>query len=96
MTHCTGCGTQIHESAAACPQCGAPNKASGSSSQSKTTLAIVCFFLGGLGIHRFMVGKTGTAILQIFTLGGLGIWVLIDFIVILTGGFTDKDGNKIS
>jgi len=69
---------------------------SSKSSHSKTTLAIVCFFLGGIGIHRFMVGKVGTGILMLLTLGGLGIWTLIDFIVILTGGFTDKDGNKIS
>ena len=69
---------------------------SSKSSHSKTTLAIVCFFLGGIGIHRFMVGKVGTGILMLITLGGLGIWTLIDFIVILTGGFTDKDGNKIS
>jgi len=59
------------------------------------TLAIICFFLGVIGIHRFMVGKIGTGVLMIITLGGCGIWALIDFIVILTGGFTDSDGNKI-
>ena len=65
------------------------------SNHSKTTLALICFFLGFIGIHRFMVGKIGTGVLMIITLGGLGIWSLIDFIVILTGGFTDSDGNKI-
>mgnify|MGYP000747754787 CR=1 FL=1 len=40
------------------------------------------FFLGGFGAHRFYVGKMGTAVLQIVTLGGLGIWVLIDLILI--------------
>ena len=65
------------------------------SSHSKGMLAIVCFFLGCLGIHRFMVGKVGTGILMLITGGGLVIWAVIDFIVILTGGFTDKDGNKI-
>jgi len=58
-------------------------------------LAIICFFLGVIGIHRFMVGKIGTGVLMIITVGGCGIWALIDFIVILTGGFTDSDGNKI-
>ena len=66
------------------------------SNHSKTTLALICFFLGCIGIHRFMVGKIGTGVLMIITFGGLGIWALIDFIVILTGGFTDSDGNKIN
>ena len=57
---------------------------------------LLCFFLGMLGIHRFYVGKVGTGILQILTLGGLGIWVLIDFIMIIVGSFTDKEGNKIT
>lgn len=56
---------------------------------------LLCFFLGGLGIHRFYVGKIGTGILQLITLGGLGIWALIDFIIIVTGNFKDKEGAKI-
>ena len=57
---------------------------------------LLCFFFGVLGFHRFYVGKFGTGILQLFTLGGLGIWALIDFIVIIVGAFTDKEGNKIT
>ncbi|WP_028050900.1 TM2 domain-containing protein [Cellulomonas sp. URHD0024] len=53
---------------------------------------LLCFFLGTLGIHRFYVGKVGTGILMIVTLGGLGFWVLIDFIVLLIGSFKDKEG----
>ena len=56
---------------------------------------LLCFFLGGLGVHRFYVGKVGTGILMIFTLGGLGIWTLIDFIMIVLGSFTDAEGNEI-
>ena len=57
---------------------------------------LLCFFLGFFGAHRFYVGKIGTAIVQILTLGGLGIWALIDFIMIIAGKFTDKEGNKIT
>jgi len=57
--------------------------------------ALLCFFLGGLGAHRFYTGKVGTALLMILTLGGLGIWVLIDFVMILTGGFKDKEGRDL-
>lgn len=69
---------------------------SGKSNPSKVTLIIVCLFLGGLGIHRFMVGKTGSGIAQLLTIGGLGIWALIDLIMIITGKFTDSEGNVIS
>jgi TM2 domain-containing membrane protein YozV len=57
--------------------------------------ALLCFFLGGLGVHRFYVGKIGTGVLQLLTLGGLGIWALIDFIMILCGVFKDKEGRPI-
>jgi len=56
---------------------------------------LICLFLGGLGVHRFWVGKIGTGILQLLTLGGLGIWALIDLIMIITGKFTDKEGRLI-
>jgi TM2 domain-containing membrane protein YozV len=56
---------------------------------------LLCFFLGVLGIHRFYVGKIGTGILQLVTLGGLGIWAMIDFILIIIGKFTDRDGRPI-
>ena len=61
------------------------------SPKSRLAAALLAFFLGGLGIHRFYVGKIGTGVLMIITLGGLGIWVLIDLIVILVGSFRDKD-----
>ncbi|AQZ60863.1 unnamed protein product [[Actinomadura] parvosata subsp. kistnae] len=57
---------------------------------------LLCFFLGALGVHRFYVGKIGTGILQLVTLGGLGVWVLIDFIMILIGNFTDKQGQPLA
>ncbi len=53
---------------------------------------LLCFFLGGLGVHRFYLGKIGTGILMLLTLGGLGIWTLIDFVRIVIGSMTDKDG----
>ena len=56
---------------------------------------LLCFFFGVLGVHRFYVGKIGTGILQLLTFGGLGIWALIDFIIIVTGSFKDKHGLPI-
>lgn len=56
---------------------------------------LLCFFLGALGVHRFYVGKIGTGILMLLTFGGLGIWTLIDFIIIVTSNFRDKQGRVI-
>lgn len=65
------------------------------SPKSRMVSAILCFFLGVLGIHRFYVGKIGTGILWIFTCGLFGIGALIDLIIILCGGFKDSYGRMI-
>jgi TM2 domain-containing membrane protein YozV len=63
---------------------------------------LFCTFLGGLGVHRFYVGKNGTAVVQLLcTLSIVGVfvtmvWAFIDWIIILAGAFTDKEGNKIT
>jgi len=59
------------------------------------TLVLVAL-LGYFGIHRFYNGKIGTGILMIVTFGGLGIWVLIDIIMIVLGKFTTKQGKLIT
>ena len=56
---------------------------------------LLCFFLGTFGIHRFYVGRIGTGILQLLTFGGLGIWALVDFIMVVTGNFKDGQGLLI-
>lgn len=65
------------------------------SPKSRLAAALLAWFLGIFGIHRFYVGKVGTGVLMIVTLGGLGIWVLIDFIMILVGSFRDKEGRLL-
>lgn len=64
--------------------------------RSRTIAAALCFFLGYLGVHRFYVGKLGTGLLMLFTLGGYGIWAFIDFIVIIAGDFKDKKGLTLT
>lgn len=56
---------------------------------------LLCILTGWIGVHRFYVGKVGTGILYLLTLGCLGIGVLIDLITLVTGNFTDYDGNII-
>jgi TM2 domain-containing membrane protein YozV len=80
--------------APACPKCGAPNAAAEPKTSSKGMVpaALLCFFLGPLGLHRFYVGKIFTGILMILTLGGFGIWTVIDFVRIIVGSFRDSRG----
>ena len=56
---------------------------------------LLCLFVGMLGVHRFYVGKIGTGVAMIFTFGGLGIWVLVDFILICIGSFRDIEGRIV-
>ncbi len=83
----------------------------GVSDKSKIVVALLAFFLGTLGVHRFYTGKIGTGIAMaaitilgwitsIFTFGYIlimatGIWALVDFIMALMGKFTDKYGRPI-
>lgn len=56
------------------------------------TTLLLCIFLGGLGIHRFYTGHTAIGIVQLLTVGGCGIWALVDLIMIITGDFKDANG----
>ena len=66
------------------------------SPKSRLAAVLLAWFFGVLGVHRFYVGKVGTGILMILTLGGLGIWVLVDMIMILVGSFKDKQERYLS
>ena len=68
----------------------------GSVSPKKRLLAsILCFFFGVFGVHRFYAGKIASGCLQVVTIGGLGIWYIIDLLILLFGEFTDSEGKKI-
>ena len=65
------------------------------SPKSRLATSLLAWFLGAFGAHRFYLGKIGTAIAMLFTLGGLGIWALIDFIFAVSGRMKDKEGRII-
>jgi TM2 domain-containing membrane protein YozV len=67
----------------------------GVSDKSKVAALLLCIFLGGLGVHRFYVGKIGTGILWLLTGGVFGIGWLVDIIIIAVGNFKDKQGNTL-
>ena len=88
---CSSCGSEVAPNADVCLKCGVAIKRGGAQGdlggQDKTTMALICFFLGSIGVHNFMMGETKKGIVKIvctccFGLGA--ILALIDFIKILT------------
>ncbi len=72
-----------------------PVKSNEISPKSRLAALLLCLFVGTFGAHRFYVRKIGTAILMIVTLGGLGIWTVVDLIFIAVGSFRDKEGRRV-
>lgn len=64
--------------------------------KSHTAAILLALFVGGLGVHRFYLGYTWQGVVQLLTLGGLGVWALIDLIRIITGDLQPKDGSYSS
>ena len=90
ISFCSNCGQPTAEGAAVCLNCGVALKGGAAggnlAGQDKVTMALICFFLGGWGIHNFMMGETKKGIVKIVAFlccGISGILALIDFIKIL-------------
>lgn len=98
--YCHNCGNELPENADFCINCGVATKKKASvnlGGQDKITMAIICFFLGGLGIHNFMMGESKKGITKIvasFCCGIGEILALIDFVKILTDNYI-VDSDKL-
>lgn len=93
--YCASCGKAIKVQAELCPFCGVRQVAGNVSEKSWGTCLMLFIFLGWIASHRFYAGKVGTAILYIITLNGIGIWWLIDLILILSKNFKDNQNKLI-
>lgn len=99
---CSKCGAEVAENDVFCRVCGHALKEGHErgtthpvSPKSRLVAAILAWYLGVFGVHRFYAGRIVSGIFMILTLGGLGLWALVDAIVILCGEFNDSDGLKI-
>jgi hypothetical protein len=103
--YCTNCGKQIDDKAVVCVHCGVATHnppvapplvgPDGIQRYDWLTTLLLCFFLGGLGVHSFYTKKTGIGVAQLLTLGGCGVWALVDLIMIITESFRDGNGNPL-
>ncbi len=101
---CPQCGAKMGAGDAFCGACGwRLGRAVGSgrivvnpSGLNRLTALLLCLFLGVLGAHRFYVGKIGTALLFLVSIGGFFfVGVIYDCVMIVTGEFTDSEGRKL-
>jgi type IV pilus assembly protein PilA len=93
MVFCRGCGASIHESAPTCPHCGAPQAAVTALNRpikSQTVAALLCAFLGGIGVHRFYLGNIVLGIFYVLFCW-TGIPGLIAFVEIFVILFTSRE-----
>lgn len=105
--YCSKCGTSLPTGANFCSSCGTKPQSSVQaesvsvadnsqrSPKSATATLLLCLFLGAFGIHRFYAGRFWTGLLMLLTLGGLGIWTLIDIIIIASCAFKDGKGKTL-
>ncbi len=66
------------------------------SDKSRGVALALGFFLGVFGAHRYYVGKIGTGLLMLCTIGGFGLWYLYDVIMIASGEFRDSEGRRLA
>ena len=91
---CGSCGWRVGQQAAStAPPAG--RVITNPSDLNRLTALLLCFFIGFLGAHRFYVGKIGTGLLYLFTLGFLSVGVIYDLVMIATGEFTDSSGRRL-
>lgn len=97
--YCHYCKAESTPQATICMKCGASLADHGTAFKGEgkdwLTTLLLCFFLGFLGVHRFYTGHTAIGVVQLLTLGGCGIWTLIDFIIIIVGNFKDAQGRLL-
>lgn len=103
---CVTCGAEMDRGDTFCHACGWDSRVApklppprlvdpNPSPYNRLAALLLCVLLGFLGLHRFYVGKTGTGLIWLFTLGFLGVGQIFDLVLIATGEFRDADDRRV-
>jgi hypothetical protein len=93
LRFCQACGVETTPMAEICIKCGVRLRRG--AEKDWLVALLLSFFVGGLGVDRFYLGYVGLGVLKLVTLGGCGIWWLIDFILIAMNKLPDAEGNPL-
>jgi len=95
--HCQNCGASTDRAATVCIKCGvALGSHAGAGQRDWLVALLLSIFVGELGIDRFYLGYIGLGILKLVTMGGCGIWWLVDLILIATNKLPDAEGRPLA
>jgi TM2 domain-containing membrane protein YozV len=94
--YCNNCGAETLPDAEVCVKCGVrQGKSQTGEGKNWLVALLLSIFVGEFGIDRFYLGLIGTGVLKLITFGGIGIWWLIDVILIATNKLNDSEGRPL-